>query len=81
MAFTRQVAKIGMISTLEKRSGDFKIYRKALAKQELTKSSAIADHIKATGHNIAWGHFEILASGNTNYHCKKPCSYMNLTDP
>ena len=55
MAFTRQVAKIGMISTLEKRSGNFKIYRKTLAKQELTKSSAIADHIKATGHNLKWG--------------------------
>ena len=28
------------------------------------------DHIKATGHIIKWDHFEILASGKTDYHCK-----------
>ena len=33
-------------------------------------TSAIADHIRATGHNIKWDHFEILASGKTDYHCK-----------
>ena len=27
------------------------------------------DHIKATGHNIKWDHFEI-ESGKTDYHCK-----------
>jgi len=31
-------------------------------------TSAIADHIKATGHNIKWDHFDILASGKTDYH-------------
>ena len=41
---------------------------KGLEKQKHT--SAIADHIKATGHNIKWDHFEILASGKTDYHCK-----------
>ena len=42
--------------------------------KSLTKndhSSAIADHISATGHNLnKWDHFEILASGKTDYHCK-----------
>ena len=41
--------------------------------KSLTKNdhpSAIADHITATGHNIKWDHFDILASGNTDYHCK-----------
>ena len=33
-------------------------------------SSATADHITATGHNIKSDHFEILASGKTDYHCK-----------
>ena len=33
-------------------------------------SSAIADHITATGHNIKWDHFKILASGKKDYHCK-----------
>ena len=34
------------------------------------RSSAIADLITATGHNIKWDHFEILASGKTDYYCK-----------
>ena len=41
--------------------------------KSLTKNdhpSAIADHITATGQNIKWDHFDILASGNTDYHCK-----------
>jgi len=42
---------------------------KALAKQEHT--SAIADHIKPTGHNLKWAdHFEIIASRKTDYRCK-----------
>ena len=41
---------------------------KALLKHD--HSSAIADHVKTTGHSIKWDHFEILASGKTDYHCK-----------
>lgn len=41
---------------------------KALAKNDHT--SAIADHVKTTGHNSKWDHFEILASCKTDYHCK-----------
>jgi len=41
---------------------------KALAKNDNT--SAIADHVKTTGHNIKWDHFDILAKGKTDYHCK-----------
>ena len=41
---------------------------KALAKSENT--SAIADHVKATGHNIKLDHSDILAKGKTDYHCK-----------
>ena len=41
---------------------------KALAKNDNT--SAIADHVKPTGQNIKWDHFDILAKGNTEYHCK-----------
>ncbi len=37
---------------------------KALAKNDNT--SAIADHVKATGHNIMWDHFDILAKGKTD---------------
>ena len=39
----------------------------------LTKSShlsAIADHIISTGHNIKWDHFQILATGRSDVHCK-----------
>jgi len=41
---------------------------KALVKNDHT--SAITDHVKTTGHNIKWDHFDILASGKTDYHCK-----------
>ena len=40
---------------------------KALAKNDST--SAIADR-KTTGHDIKWDHFDILAKGKTDYHCK-----------
>jgi len=32
-------------------------------------TSAIDDHIKTTGHNIKWDHFDILVKGKTDYHC------------
>ena len=32
--------------------------------------STIADHVTATGHNIKWDHFEILAKGRSDTHCK-----------
>ena len=32
--------------------------------------SVIADHVKTTGHDIKWDHFEILASCKTDYLCK-----------
>ena len=41
---------------------------KAFVKNDNT--SAIADHVKATGHNIKWDQFDILAKGKTDYHCK-----------
>ena len=41
---------------------------KALLKHD--HSSAIADHVKTTGHNIKWDHFDILASGKIDYHCR-----------
>ena len=31
---------------------------------------AIADHITSTGHNIKWGHFEILATERSDIHCR-----------
>ena len=47
--------------------------RKSEHFKALTKSgqaSAIADHIISTGHNIKWDHFEILATGRSDVHCK-----------
>ena len=29
----------------------------------------MADHVKVTGHNIKWDHFDILAKDKTDYHC------------
>ena len=42
---------------------------KALSKN--CQTSAIADHITSTGHNIKWDHFEILATGRSDIHCRK----------
>ena len=33
-------------------------------------SSAIADHMTQTGHRINWDHFNILATGQSDIHCK-----------
>ena len=33
-------------------------------------SSAIADHMTQTGHRIKWDHFDILATGQSDIHCK-----------
>ena len=41
---------------------------KALVKNDNT--SANADHVKTTGHNIKWDHFDILAKGKTDSHGK-----------
>ena len=32
--------------------------------------SAIADHVFLTNHKIKWDHFEILATGRSDMHCK-----------
>ena len=32
--------------------------------------SAIADHRSQTGHRIKWDHFDILATGQSDTHCK-----------
>ena len=32
--------------------------------------SAIADHVFLTNHRITWDHFEILATGRSDMHCK-----------
>ena len=36
----------------------------------------MADHVKVTGNNIKWDHFDILAKGKTDYHCKKKRLYL-----
>ena len=33
-------------------------------------SSAIADHMTQTGYRIKWDHFDILATGQSDIHCK-----------
>ena len=61
-----------MAFTSVKLNGGFTIEKtehfKALAKNDNT--SAIADHVKATGHNIKLDRFDILAKGKTDYHCQ-----------
>ena len=33
-------------------------------------ASAIADHVASAGQNLKWDHFEILAEGRSDTHCK-----------
>ena len=33
-------------------------------------TSAVADHVISTGHNIKWDNFEILANGRSDLNCK-----------
>ena len=61
-----------MIFTSEKQSDDFMIEKLKTSRLSLNNdhTSAIADHVKTTGHNIKWDHFEILTSCKTDYLCK-----------
>ena len=81
--FTEQIAGIVMvyIGKTKRRLHDRKTeHFKALAKNDNT--SAIADHVKATGHNIKWDQFDILAKGKTDYHCKiKETLYIQELEP
>ena len=56
------VAEIVTIFTLGKLNEHF-----TTGKQNI---STITDRVKTTIHNIKWDHFDILASGKTDYHCK-----------
>ena len=71
-SFTELVVGIVMIFTLVKQSDGSMIARlnTSSPSQKNDHSSTIAVHITATGHNIKQDHFEILASGKTDYHCK-----------
>ena len=33
-------------------------------------ASALADHVASTGHHLKWDHFDILARGQSDIHCK-----------
>ena len=70
--FIEQIAgnvMVVFIGNSKRRLYDKKIIHfNALANNDDT--SAIADHAKTTGHNIKWEHFDILAKGKTDYHCK-----------
>ena len=33
-------------------------------------TSALADHVTSTSHSLKWDHFEVLAKGRSDTHCK-----------
>ena len=70
--FTEQIAGIVMVFTLVKLNKGFTIEKLNILRPLLKNdnTSAIADHVKVTGHNIKWDHFDILAKGKTDCHCK-----------
>ena len=71
-SFTQLVVDIVMIFILLNLSDGSMIARlNTSSPTRNDHSSAIADHITVTGHNIKWDHFEIIASGKTYYHCSE----------
>ena len=52
----------------KKLNDDFMIGRLNILKD--CHSSALADHVISTGHNIKWDHFEIIATGKSDLQCK-----------
>jgi len=43
---------------------------KAKALTSTNHAFAVADHMTLTGHRIKWDHFDILATGRSDVHCK-----------
>ena len=37
---------------------------------KLSRLAVMRDHVTSTGHNLKWGHFDILAKGRSDTHCK-----------
>ena len=73
MLYIRLVVGTARISTLEKQNEDCMTEKPAEHFKAITSTchaSAIADHVKSTGHNLKWDHFEILAKGRSDTHCK-----------
>ena len=62
-----------LLSVSDSKNFLLRLDRKTKHFNALTKSyntSAIADHVKTTGHCIKWDNFDILAKSKTDYHCK-----------
>ena len=67
--YIRLVVGTARISTLEKRNVDC-MTEDFKGITSTCHASAIADHVTSTGHNLKWDHFEILAKGRSDTHCK-----------
>ena len=58
-----------MISTQGKRNADY-VTEKPNILTTNCDESGLADHVFLTNHRIKWDHFEILATGRSDMHCK-----------
>ncbi len=60
------------IAISEKQNVDCMTGKRNTSKRSTSNSHscAIADHITQTGHRIKWDHFDILATGRSDIHCK-----------
>ena len=71
--FIRLVVGTARIFTLAKQNVDCMTEKLNILKgsqASVCHASAIADHVTSTGHNLKWDHFEILAKGRYDTHCK-----------
>ena len=56
-----------------KRNADYVIEKQNILKpylQIVANLQLRADHVFSTNHSIKWDHFEILATGRSDMHCK-----------
>ena len=60
-----------MIAILGKQNVDYMTGKRNISERwRVTAMSAIADHMTQTYHRIKWDHFDILATGQSDIHCK-----------
>ena len=44
--------------------------KRNISKRSQERVTHVADHVTSTGHHLKWDHFDILARGRSDIHCK-----------
>ena len=69
--FLRLVVGTARIFTLEKQNADCMTEKLNIFKEsQVPVMHLLSQTTSSTGHNLKWGHFEMLAKGLSDSHCK-----------